>query len=316
MRYPHCLQVIFNHRLRTVMLLGFASGLPLLLVGSTLQAWYTVSGVSLVTIGLLSLVGQPYALKFLWSPLLDRFVPPFLGRRRGWIFISQVGLIVFLILMAFNDPSRHPVGLATLALIVAFLSATQDIVIDAYRTEVLTVKEFGLGAALNTVGYRVAMLVAGGGAMVFADQLGWRLTYFVMAGLLGVQLIVTYFSPPVQKQVEPPPNLYEAIVKPFQEFLSRDAAWGLLLFIILYRFADAFALSLSSAFLLRGVGFSLTDVGAIYKVIGFAATLLGSFIGGIWMIKLTRYSALFAFGVLQGSLYITVYGAGHSRQKL
>jgi len=292
---------MFNRRMLTIALLGFSSGLPLALTGSTLQAWYTVSGASIVAIGMLSLVGQPYALKFLWAPFLDRFIPPALGRRRGWIAIAQLTLVVALVIMALNNPNSHPTFLMVLALVVAFLSATQDIAIDAYRTDLLMPREWGLGAALNSGGYRIAMLVSGGMAMVLADHIGWQLTYFLMAGLVGLNVVVTYFAPPlVGETVRCPMNLRQAVIEPFREFLSRDAAWGLLLFMVLYKLADAFVLVLGTAFLLRGIGFSLTDVGAIYKVVGLCAVLLGSFAGGVWMVRLSLYRALFMFGVLQG----------------
>lgn len=289
-----------DRRLQTIFCFGFSSGLPLLLTSSTLQAWYTLSGMSLVSIGLLTLVGQPYLFKFLWAPFLDRFTFPFLGRRLGWVFICQVALIVGLIAMAWSQPGNYPVGVAVLALAVAFLSATQDVAIDAYRIEVLQKPEYGLGASLNSFGYRLAMLVSGGIAMIIADYKGWSFTYFLMAGLMAIQLVVTYYALPIQHKVQRPTCLYDAAVKPFRAFLSQKNAWALLLLIVIYRLNDAFAASLTPAFLLRALQFTLTEVGTVHKGLGLISTISGTFIGGLWMLRLSLYRALFVFGIAQG----------------
>jgi len=170
------LALLLNRRQLATLLLGFSSGLPIALTASTLQAWYTVSGISIITIGFLSLIGQPYTYKFLWAPIIDRYIPPLLGRRRGWIIITQIGLIVGIIAMASLHPKTNPLLLAGVALLVAFLSASQDIAIDAYRVDVLPPNERGFGVALTTGGYRIAMLVSGGVALILADHYGWRIT--------------------------------------------------------------------------------------------------------------------------------------------
>jgi PAT family beta-lactamase induction signal transducer AmpG len=290
---------ISTYRLSIILLLGFSSGLPLALTGSTLQAWFTVSGVSIVTIGLLSLVGQPYVYKFLWAPLFDRYTPPFLGRRRGWLLITQLGLVLSIIIMALGNPKSNPYLLAAFALLTAFLSASQDIAIDAYRTDILTAPERGLGSALYTGGYRIAMMVSGGLALILADYVGWRVTYFVMAALMSIGIFANFFGKSPSVEAKPPQNFSAALVDPLREFFSRDKAWLLLLIIVFYKLGDAMSVSLTTPFLIRYLGFSLTAVGAIYKGVGLAATLLGVFIGGIIMLRLSLIRSLILFGLLQ-----------------
>lgn len=299
-----------NRRLFAVLVLGFSSGLPLALTGGTLQAWYTVSGVSIVGIGMLSLIGQPYVYKFLWAPVLDRYNLALrsdgqlfwgLDRRRSWMVLTQLALAVLLCVMALLNPVNNPLLLAGVAFLVAFFSASQDVALDAYRTDVLPAEERGLGAAMNTGGYRIAMLVSGGLAMVFADYLGWRLVYLIMAGLMGLNAWLTVFAPSLGADAElAPKSLRDAVVVPFREFLSRPRAWGILAFIVLYKLTDVLALSLNTTFLLRALHFTLTDVGSIYKVVGIGATLLGCFVGGLLMKRLSLFAALLWFGFLQG----------------
>ncbi len=289
----------FNSRLIAVTLLGFASGLPLSLSGSTLQAWFTDSGVDIVTIGFLSLVGQPYVYKFLWSPLLDRFSLPFADRRRGWIIISQCFLILILFSMAFQSPALAPVALGVLAMMLAFASATQDISIDAYRADLLKPRERGLGAALSVGGYRIAMLVSGGLALLMADYWGWKLTFIIMAMLIAISLISTILSPSIDLNVKTPVTLKEAVIEPFKEFINRPNALMILIFIVIYKMGDAFAGTLTTAFLLRGIEFTLTDVGVVTKSVGFAATLSGIFLGGLLLMKIGLYRSLLWFGILQ-----------------
>jgi len=319
------IEALFNQRLRTVLLLGFASGLPLALSGSTLQAWYAVSYVDISTIGFLSLVGQPYVFKFIWAPILDRYTPnlfniPFLKRgfserRKAWILLSQLCLTLILVIMAFQSPEKAPIILAFLALMLAFFSATQDISIDAYRTDVLKPSERGLGAALSVGGYRVAMLVSGGLALVLADYIGWQFTLLFMSGLMLTNCIISFFSPePVYKQAAPT-SLASAIKEPFKEFINRknytnssllqNRAILILLFIVIYKLGDAFAGTLTTAFLIRGLNFSLTDIGLATKTIGLFATLFGVFIGGLFLFRKGLYQSLMWFGFLQA---ITNFG--------
>lgn len=289
-----------NRRMLSTLLLGFSSGLPIALCGSTLQAWFTVAGVNIVAIGALTLVQYPYSLKWLWSPLLDRYVPPFLGRRRGWICIMQLVLAVVIAVMAFLKPQTHAWLLGALAVVLAFFSSTQDIGIDAYRTDLLKPEERGLGSAMVASGYRIAMIISGGLALIIAASVGWRMTYLLMASLMTMGVLVTFWSPELAKPVTPPSKLSAAFINPFKEFLSRDAAIAILVFIILYKLSDAMALSLGSVFLIRDLGFSLTDVGVIYKVAGVGATIAGAFAGGIFMVRLGLFRALMIFGIAQG----------------
>ncbi len=297
--------VFRDRRLAVILALGFASGLPLALTGGTLQAWMTVEGVDLATIGIFTLVGLPYTWKFLWAPVMDRFVPPFLGRRRGWLVLTQLALAAGIAAMAFASPKGDLAWLAALALFVAFASASQDIVFDAYRTDVARPEQRGLAAAFTVVGYRVAMLTSGALALVlvagsgFIPALGWTNTYLLMAALMVFAAVATLLGPEPEVVAAAPRTLEEAVWAPLREFFSRPGAWVLLALIVLYKLGDAFAGSLTTAFLLRGVAFSLDDVGYVNKGMGLAATIFGALFGGALMIRLGLYRALMAFGLLQ-----------------
>ncbi|NWF76106.1 MAG: MFS transporter [Nitrospirae bacterium] len=293
------LQVFKNRNIAIITFLGFASGLPLSLTGGTLQAWMTVEGVDLRTIGIFTLVGIPYTLKFLWSPIMDRFVPPILGRRRGWIIITQISLIIGISLMAYSSPQQAPFFLAVLALVVAFFSASQDIVIDAYRTDILREHERGVGAAVFVMGYRIALLVSGALAFVISEYIFWRNTYLLMAGIMGVGVITTLLGNEPDKKTIPPHNLQEAIVGPMKNYFSRDSATLLLILIVLYKLGDAYAGTLTTPFLIRGIGFSVGEVGTINKGLGFASLIVGAIFGGTLMVKLKLFRSLLVFGILQ-----------------
>ena len=293
------LAVFRSRRIAVITFLGFASGLPLALTGGTLQAWMTVSGVDLRTIGIFGLVGLPYTLKFLWSPFMDRFIPPLLGRRRGWIMITQVCLVIGISSMAFSSPQSAPLVLAMLAFFVAFTSASQDIVIDAYRTDVLHERERGVGAGVFVTGYRIAALVSGALALILSDRIGWQNTYLLMAGIMGIGIIATLAGPAPAENAAPPRNMKEAVWGPMKDYFSRNAALWLLMLIILYKLGDAYAGTLTTAFLLKGPGFSPSDVGTINKGLGFASVIIGAIIGGTLMVRLGLYRSLLIFGILQ-----------------
>ena len=283
-----------------MLLMSFSSGLPLALTGSTLQAWYTVSNVSIVTIGFLTLVGQPYIFKFIWAPLMDRYIPPFLGRRRGWIMITQVLLVLTIALMAFFDPSIQPTKLALAALLVAFLSASQDISLDAYRTDILTPEERGTGAALWSNGYRIAMIISGAVALMLAAKWGWRVTYLIMSLLMFIGIITTFLAAEPKIETTLLPNsLWSTAKDAMSDLLSRKYIWWLFLFMVIYKLGDAFALSLSSVFYLRGLGFNLDQVAWVGKIFGTVAGIAGILIGGGIMVRLSLYRALMLFGWLQ-----------------
>lgn len=293
------LQVFRSPRIAAVMLLGFSSGLPLALTGATLQAWLSVLGVDIRTIALFSWIGVPYLLKFAWSPLMDRYVPPLLGRRRGWMLVTQLALALGIGAMAATDPSESLWAVGCLALWVAFCSASQDIVVDAYRTDLLGREERGLGAAVGVLGYRVAMLASGGMALIIADAFGWASAYLAMSALMCVGLLTTLWSPEPATPPVVPRSMREAVVSPLRDLFSRPGALSLLALVMLYKFGDALAGTLTTAFLLRGVGFSLTEVGVVNKWLGFASLITGGLIGGALMVRMRLVSALLAFGALQ-----------------
>lgn len=287
-----------NPRIFWVLLLGFSSGLPLALTGSTLQAWMATEKVDLALIGVFSLVGLPYTLKFLWSPFMDRYVPPFLGRRRGWMIVTQGALALVLAGMAFSDPKADTGLVALLALLVAFFSASQDIVVDAWRTELLEPAEVGPGVGVHILGYRVAMIVSGGLALILADRIPWRAVYLLMAGGMGVGVVASLFAPEPRLSVKPPVNLREAVVDPFVEFLTRPGAAWILLFIILYKLDVVMANALVTPFLMDA-GFTKTDIGAVYKLFGMIATILGTLAGGAAVTRYGMKACLWGFGLLQ-----------------
>jgi len=294
------LSVFRSRKIFLLLLLGFSSGLPLALTGATLQAWLTVEGVRLQDIGWFALVGQPYVYKFLWAPLMDRYPLPFLGRRRGWLLATQLALLVAVAWMGSVAPKESPWLLAALALSVAFLSASQDIVFDAFRADALDARERGAGAAVSVLGYRIAMLVSGGLALILVDGwLSWKETYWLMAVLMLIGAAATWAALEPQVQGKAPATLAEAVREPLTEFFSRDGAVALLVLIVLYKLGDAFAGVLTTAFLLRGAGFSLTDVGWANKWLGVGATILGLLAGGALMAKLRLYRSLLLFGILQ-----------------
>ena len=297
----HYLRIFQQHKSTILLMLGFASGLPLALTSGTLQAWMTVENIDLKTIGFFSLVGQAYVFKFLWSPAMDRFTPPLLGRRRGWLLITQVLLLIAIAAMGFLEPSTQLRWMAALAVIIAFCSASQDIVFDAWKTDVLPPEERGTGAAISVLGYRLAMLVSGGLALWLAARwLGWQATYWLMAALLIPCIIATWLAPEPSDAIPVPKTLQQAVVAPLRDFFGRNNAWLILLLIVLYKLGDAFAMSLTTTFLIRGVGFNAGEVGMVNKSLGLFATIVGALYGGVLMQRLTLFRALLIFGILQG----------------
>lgn len=288
-----------NARFLSLLFLGFSSGLPFALTGSTLQAWFTQSGISVVTIGALSLVGMPYIWKFLWAPLMDRFVPPLWGRRRGWIAITQLVLCMLLFMMARLNPVLNPGMIGILAVVIAFAAASQDIAVDAYRTDVLLPNERGTGMAIFIFAFRMAILCSGGMALILADHVGWRVTYELMALLMAASIMPTFFSPETTRQILAPVSLRLTVVESFKNILKRDSIYLILLFIVLYKLGDALVVALTSNFLLHGLGFTLTDVGVAYKTVGLVATIIGAFFGGALLTRIGLYKGLWIFGFAQ-----------------
>lgn len=298
MSTPSITQILANRRIGFMLPLGFASGLPLALTAGTLQAWLAVAGMDLKTIGVFTLVGLPYTLKFLWAPLMDRVVPPWLGRRRGWMLIAQIGVALGLALMGLTGPGDRPEWLGMIALTVAFLSASLDIVFDAYRTDLLAPAERGFGAAVWVNGYRFALLLASSGALVLADQVGWQATYLLLAALMAAGVGTIFLAPEPVVAGTPPATLAEAVGRPLSELFSRPGVLGLLMVILLYKIGDAVAASLQTAFFISGLGFSASEVGYV-KGLGLFATLAGALAGGAAMAKLGLVRSLLIFGLFQ-----------------
>jgi MFS transporter, PAT family, beta-lactamase induction signal transducer AmpG len=311
-------QVLLSARLWLAALMGFAGGLPLMLTLTVLQAWLSQQGVSLATIGMAGLVGLPYSIKFLWAPLVDRFKPLALGRRRSWLLITQIALAASIVLLGLQDPARSIWGVLIAAVCVTFFSATQDIVIDAYRRESLADDEQGLAASFYTYGYRLGMLLASAGGLILADIIGFNAVYFVMAAVMAACVIVTLVAPE-PKGNAPPRTLAQSFVGPFVEFFTRrdDAFRALLVlvFIVIYKLGDNLANHMSIPFYLQ-LGFTNTEIGAIAKVVGTGSLLFGVFVGGAVTLKLGLYRAMFVIGVLQAvstACFVLLALAGYDR---
>lgn len=300
-------KVFASRQMFLLTLLGFSSGLPIGLIGGTLQAWMKDLGVDLSIIGLVALVGLPYSLKFLWSPLMDRFVPPWLGRRRGWILICQIALMALLSAMALSDPLASPLLVSMLALAVAFFSASQDIVIDAYRAENLAQDDLGAGAAVSILGYRLAMLTSGALALILADHLPWRVVYFLMSAALIIGVIANLLVEERSDHTLPTRSLRFALLDPLTDFFGRSKAFEVLGFVVLYKIGDVMALSLATPFLME-IGFAKQEIGAVNKGLGLVATILGGLIGGAFMKSLGHKKSLLYFGSVQAITIVTFAG--------
>lgn len=295
---PDWLNVYGNRRVLSLLGLGFSSGLPLALIGTTLQAWMTTENVDLRVIGIFSLVGLPYTIKVLWAPVMDRFTIPWLGRRRGWIVLTQVLLAALILALGLSSPSLMPWLVAALALAIAFSSASQDIVIDAYRADVLHERELGAGAATTVVGYRLAMLTSGAIALIVSDYLPWHLIYLSMAGLMLANILFTLVAPEPAERVVPPKTLKDAVWEPLLTYFRRSGALEMLVFIMVYKLCDALAGAMTTPFLLE-VGFSRTDVGTVNKAFGLVSTVLGTLAGGSIIARIGINRSLWIFAFLQ-----------------
>lgn len=293
------LRSILTPRIILMFLMGFSSGLPLLLIGATLKIWFRRSEMDLTTIGLFSLVGLPYAFKFAWAPLLDRFVLP-LGRRRGWIVASQIAIALCLYAMSGFDPKTSPGQMAGLAFMIAFFSATQDTALDAYRREYLRTLEFGFGTSIFITGYRIGMMTANAGAL-FLTGLGnftFPMVYMIMASMMGVGLLTTLIAPEPKVEVTPPQSLAKAFYEPLVEYFSRPGSLMILVFILLYKIGDNMAAEMTGP-LYVDLGFTDAEIGAIAKVFGVWSTILGGVVGGVILVQLGVIRSLWVFGVLQ-----------------
>ncbi len=289
---------LFTGRMLLAFVMGFSGGLPLLLTGSLLQAWMVDVGTDLGTIGLFALVGLPYTLKFVWAPVMDRYSPTLLGRRRGWLFLWQLCLTGSIALLGFSNPSQMLLMTALAALLLSFFSASQDIVIDAYRRESLADDEQGMGASLYVGGYRVGMLLATGGGLFLADHMSYHWVYIIMATAMSAGLIATLLAPEPNAEHGKPRTIQEAVVQPFKEYFTRDYAIIILLFVFLYKVGDTMAGQMTTPLYLD-LGFSKSEIAGIVKIFGFPITIAGTFIGGIFVMRHGIYKCLFWFGILQ-----------------
>ena len=294
-------KALFNRRMLICVFTGFSSGLPLYILISLLPAWLRTEGVDLKAIGLFALIGLPFTWKFLWSPLVDRYALPLLGRRRGWMLATQLALLVSLPLFGTLAPQSELWSIATLALAVALFAATQDIVLDAYRRELLPDAELGLGNSIHVQAYRIASLVPGALSLILADHLPWSSVFFITALFMlpGIANTLLIAEPAASRSA--PRTLRDAVVEPFHEFVTRAGvaqAVLVLAFIFLYKLGDSMATALATPFYLD-IGFSLTEIGLIAKNVGLWASVIGGLAGGIWMLRIGINRGLWLFGAVQ-----------------
>jgi len=310
-RNASLMDVFASRRMAAILLLGFGSGLPLYLTNKALMAWMTLEKVDLATIGVFSLVASPYTFKWIWAPLLDALPFPFLGRRRGWLMVTQVLLVASIAWMATHDPRNALAIVAVNAVLIAFFSATQDIAFDAYKIDVLRERELGTGAAIGVLGYRAALIVTGGLAFMLADRIGWKQTYGVMAALMAVGIVGTMMAPepPMRTQA---PSFAQSVVMPFGEFFRRAgrSAVPILLFIVLFKVGDAALNNMATPFLLKA-GFSQTQIGGVQGVMGLAATIVGVIVGGAAQARIGLVRSLWVFGILQSAVNVTYFILSH-----
>ena len=305
-------RVYTDRRVIAILFLGFSSGMPLLLTFSTLSIWLAEEGISKTTIGLFALVGMPYSLKFIWAPLIDRLHLPlltrWLGRRRGWAILTQVALMIGITGLGGNDPANGAWAMAAWALFVTFASASQDVVIDAYRVEILEERQFGAGAAMIVAGYRLGMLASGAGALYLAEAVSWFWVYVAMAGLMAVGMLAILLNPEPGRgetdstaadgRTHPIKWLRDAVVEPFAEFLHRGGWLPILLFVVFYKFGDSLAGIMANPFYVE-IGFSKAEIASVSKIFGLGATLVGGFLGGMLVMRRGIMQSLLWCGLLQ-----------------
>jgi PAT family beta-lactamase induction signal transducer AmpG len=295
------LQALFSKNMLICVFNGFTAGLPLWFLYQLVPAWLRAEGVDLKTIGLFALVGIPYTWKFLWAPVMDRYTPPFLGRRRGWMLITQLALLGSIALLGQFDPQANPFLVAYMAAAVAFFSASQDIVLDAYRRELLPNNELGLGNSFYMQGYRIASFVPGGLGLILSDHVSWSLVHAVTASFMLVGIGQTLWITEAAKHIEPPKNLTEAVVQPFVEFFSRQGTRSAILvlaFMFFYKIGDSMATALVTPFYMD-LGFSRQLIGSLVKSVNFSAMLVGTFAGGVTIYKIGINRSLWIFGAVQ-----------------
>lgn len=310
-------EALLNKRMLACVLTGFASGLPLYLLVAFVPAWLRSHDVDLATIGLFNLVLFPYTWKFLWAPIMDKMVPPFLGRRRGWMLISQVALVLGMVALAFQDPRSDLSTIIVVVGFIAFFSASQDIVIDAYRRELLPEDELGAGNAFFTQAYRLASFVPASIALIIAGFFPWNIAHLSVAGFMAILIVATFWIDETSKKGDEPHSFREAVIDPFRDFFGRQSmssALMVLLFIFFYKLGDNMATALETPFFLD-MGFSTLDIGSVAKISKTIGAAAGTLVGGVAMIKLGINRSLWIFGFFQiGSIlgYAALSIVGHN----
>ncbi len=294
-------EALLNRRMLICVFTGFTSGLPLYILIQLVPAWLRTEGVGLAEIGFFTLIGLPYTWKFLWSPFMDRYTLPFFGRRRGWMFATQIALMISIAAIGFLDPKFSIWAVAYLAATVAFFSASQDIVLDAYRRELLADNELGLGNAIHVQAYRLSGLIPGSLALILADHMPWNAVFIVVAAfmLVGIVLVLSIEEP--ERHPQAPQTIKEAVIEPFREFLGREGvgpAVFVLAFLFFYKLGDSMATALQTPFFID-VGFTLTQIGVVAKFASLTAVIVGGLAGGLVMIVLSINRALWLFGIVQ-----------------
>jgi PAT family beta-lactamase induction signal transducer AmpG len=298
MKPKEYLQVFTNKKMAVTALLSISSAIPLPLVSGTLDVWMRSQKIDLKTIGIFGLLNVPYALKMLWAPFMDRYRLPFLHSRAGWMVLTQVLLMGTIAILGSLDPTRDLRPMAVVALVVAFLGASQDIVIDGYRAELLDPKERGMGAAIVSVGGRVGFLISGSLALVLSDSLPWKTVYGIVSLFMGLGIIGALFSPPTQEREVSPKTFQDAVVEPFKDYLKRNKAIQMLVFILIFKLGDVVAGKMLSPFLLD-TGFSKEQIGVVNKGFGMVISILGGIVGGALYAKWGLRKSLLWFGILQ-----------------
>lgn len=314
-------KILISWQALAIILLGFASGIPFTLIGSTLSAWYTEDGVNLIGIGLLSLIGQPYALKFIWAPFLDQYSAFKLGRRRGWLLTSQCALIVSIIVLGMLSPTKNPLLMGGVAMLISFFSATQDIASCGYLAEITKNNEISMLTSIYSAGYRIASIISGGGALVLSTFFNWHLTYFTMAGcmLVGIFTSLLIKEPQVAYIDKRGKSFsFNIIFRPFTELLRRYSASNLFFIILVlftYKITDNLAQSINNTLLLRYLDYTKINVGTFNNALAVITSLAGTLIGGIVLRRLSLIRGLFYFGLMQSLAYISyiwLYLYGHT----
>ncbi len=310
-------EVLFTRRMLTCVFLGFSSGMPLFVLVSLVPAWLRSHEVDLATIGLFALVGLPYTWKFLWSPLMDRYKLPFLGRRRGWALVTQLGLLLSIGGLGHFNPAVSLDSIVIVVFLVAVFGASQDIVIDAYRRELLADDELGTGTSIWVNAYRLSGLVPGSLALIMSDHFSWIVVYWTTGAFMAIGVITTLMIPEVSDDRLAPHSLRQAVVEPFVEFFQRDgirSALAILAFLFLYKLGDNMATALATPFYLD-MGYSRSEIGSVAKIAGLWASIAGGVLGGIVMLRLSINRALWLFGFVQLATilpYVWLSQAGHT----